>query len=192
MFPLGQHMTGRWWCRGPSLEILHIFMSFRRPKIGWPLVHRFNLSSAIPQTVALKYLRAKKLHAFAWFDYDLIKAGELVALSALERALKENYEGKSKKSGLAVWWIEYMAEHDGLTDQVMPIAQRCGQPIVRFLYETDAAIAARKKVGGPEPNTLARIRNGLAHGNPFDGLNWPGLLEIVRDLIEHAYRNVAQ
>lgn len=150
-------------------------------------VHRFDLPSSIPQTVALKYLRAQKLYAFAWFDYDLIKAGELVALSALERALKENYEGNSKKSGLAAW-IEYMAEHDGLTDQILPIAQRCGQPVVRYLYETDAAIEARKTVGGPEPNTLARIRNGLAHGDPFDGLNWPGLLEIVRDLIEYAYR----
>lgn len=150
-------------------------------------VLRFNLSVDIPKPVALKYLRAQKLYAFAWFDYDLIKAGELVALSALERALKENYEGKSKKSGLAAW-IEYMAEHDGLNDLVLPIAQRCSQPVVRYLYETDAAIEERKKVEGLEPNTLARIRNGLAHGDPFDGLNWPGLSEIVRDLIEYVYR----
>ncbi|MFK2891691.1 hypothetical protein ISS98_11200 [Dyella flagellata] len=163
------------------------FHAFSMAEDWLAFVHSFNLSPSIPQTVALKYLRAQKLYAFAWFDCDLIKAGELVALSALERALKENYEGKLKKSGLAAW-VEYMAEHDGLTDKVLPIALRCGQPVVQYLYETDAAIEARKKMGALEPNTLARIRNGLAHGDPFDGLSWPGLLEIVRDLIEYAYR----
>jgi hypothetical protein len=164
------------------------FHSFSTAEEWLAFVHRFNLSSAIPQTVALKYLRALKLYAFVWFDYDLIKAAELVALSALERALKENYEGKSKKSGLAAW-VEYMAEHDGLTDHVLPIARRCGQTVVRYLYETDAAIEARQKVGGADPMTLARIRNSLAHGDPLDGLIWPGLLEIIRDLIEYAYRS---
>jgi hypothetical protein len=38
---------------------------------------------------------------------------------------------------------------------------------------------------------LAEIRNQLAHGYPFDGLAYAGLLELVRDLIEYAYRNWA-
>ena len=162
------------------------FHSFSNAEEWLAFVHALRLDPSIPQTVALKYQRAQKLYAFAWLDYDLIKAGELVALSALERSLKECYGKKSKKSGLAAW-IEYMAEQDGLRDQVLPIAQRCGQPIVRYLYETEAAIEDRKTVGAPEPMTLARIRNSLAHGDPFDGLIWPGLLEIVRDLIEYAY-----
>lgn len=163
------------------------FHSFDHAEAWVAFVHGFDLDAAIPQTVALKYFRAQKLYAFAWLDYDLIKAGELVALSALERALKECYEGKTKQSSLAAW-VEHMAEHDGLTDEVLPIAQRSGQPIVRYLYETDQAIKQRKKVGAPEPMTLARIRNSLAHGHPFDGLIWPGLLEIVRDLIQYAFR----
>ena len=60
--------------------------------------------------------------------------------------------------------------------------------LVRYLYETKIAAEARKNVNSPAPNTLANVRNGLDHGDPFDGLIWPGLLEIVRDLIEHAYR----
>lgn len=163
------------------------FHPFDHAEAWAAFVHGFDLDAAIPQTVALKYLRAQKLYAFAWLDYELIKAGELVALRALERALKECYEGKTKQSSLAAW-VEYMAEHDGLTDEVLPIAQRSGQPIVRYLYETGQAIKQRKKVGAPEPITLARIRNSLAHGDPFDGLIWPGPLEIVSDLIQHAFR----
>lgn len=163
------------------------FHQFSHADAWLVFVASFNLDASTPQTVALKYQRAQKLYAFAWLDYDLIKAGELVVLSALERALKECYGGKSKKSGLAAW-VEHMVEQDGLTDQVLPIAQRCNQSIVRHLYETDVAIKERKKIGAPEPMTLARIRNSLAHGDPFDGLIWPGLLEMVRDLIEYAYR----
>lgn len=163
------------------------FHQFAHAEEWVAFVRCFDLDAAIPQTVALKYLRAQKLYAFAWLDYDLIKAGELVALSALERALKECYEGKTKQSSLAAW-VQYMAEHDCLTDEMLPIAQRCGQPIVRYLYETDQAIKQRERVGAPEPMTFARIRNSLAHGDPLDGLIWPGLLEIVRDLIQHAFR----
>jgi hypothetical protein len=37
--------------------------------------------------------------------------------------------------------------------------------------------------------TLAERRNTLAHGNPFEGLQTGGLLELVRDLIDYAYRD---
>jgi hypothetical protein len=36
--------------------------------------------------------------------------------------------------------------------------------------------------------TLAERRNGLAHGDPFEGLPTGGLLELARDLINFAYR----
>jgi hypothetical protein len=42
--------------------------------------------------------------------------------------------------------------------------------------------------GKREPS-LPTIRNQLAHGCPFDGLPWSGLTELVRNLIEYAYRN---
>jgi hypothetical protein len=37
--------------------------------------------------------------------------------------------------------------------------------------------------------SLAEIRNKQAHGDPFDGLAYGGLLELVRDLIAYAYRD---
>jgi hypothetical protein len=37
--------------------------------------------------------------------------------------------------------------------------------------------------------TLAEHRNTLAHGDPFEGLPTGGLLELVRDLINFAYRD---
>jgi hypothetical protein len=36
--------------------------------------------------------------------------------------------------------------------------------------------------------SLAEIRNEMAHGLPFDGFPRAGLLELVRDLIDYAYR----
>jgi hypothetical protein len=54
--------------------------------------------------------------------------------------------------------------------------RRCGGTVVGLL-------------AGKTPQTLADIRNDAAHGYPFDGLPWAGLLELVRDLIDCAYRD---
>jgi hypothetical protein len=43
---------------------------------------------------------------------------------------------------------------------------------------------------GDRDPTLAQIRNNLAHGYPFDGLPLAGLLELIRDLIEYAFRDM--
>jgi hypothetical protein len=73
--------------------------------------------------------------------------------------------------------LRYMPEHDGLTDDNEPMNVRCrGGTVV------DVLIGTRKP-------SLAQIRNDLAHVYPFDGFPWSGLLELVRDLIEYAYRN---
>src|SRR3546814_13045652 len=47
--------------------------------------------------------------------------------------------------------------------------------------------AVGQLTGGTRPS-LAERRNSLAHGDPFDGLPIGGLLELVRDLINFAYR----
>ena len=44
--------------------------------------------------MAAKFESAQKLHVLAWLDFDLIKAGELIALTALELALTGCYAGK--------------------------------------------------------------------------------------------------
>lgn len=164
---------------------------------------QFSLNSGIPRIVSAKFERAQKLYVLAWLDFDLIKAGELVGLTALELALNDRYGGRellrrrqfvterAKQEARPVrkgekWWVEnatfadllkHMVEHDGLTDSQVPIDHRCGSPssVIGLL------------TGTTKPS-LADIRNDLAHGIPFRELPWAGLLELIRDLINYAYR----
>jgi hypothetical protein len=161
-----------------------------------------NLHAAIPKIIAAKFQRAQKLYFLAWIDLDVIKAGELMALAALEFALKARYGNEireKKRSGekkipphspQLYQLLEYIVEADGLTNEQIPMFQKRGYKIVENLYETKAAKKARENTGGCAPTTISGIRNSLAHGDPFDILPWGGLLELVHDLIEYAYRNL--
>jgi len=62
-----------------------------------------------------------------------------------------------------------LAHHDNLSDDKIPMTQRCGGTVIGML------------TGDRKPG-LAEIRNDLAHGYPFN--NSP-----VRDLIDYAFRN---
>jgi hypothetical protein len=164
------------------------FNGFRR----WPesmaadaryLLQKFIVSLSLrkptPQVVRAKFERGQKLHLLAWIDFDLIKAGELVALTTLELALKDRCGDKVRDKRGHVQFarlLEYMPRHDGLTDQLVPMVRRCGGSVVGLL------------TGACKPG-LAGIRNHLAHGYPFDGFPYAGLLELVRDLIEYTYRD---
>jgi hypothetical protein len=144
-------------------------------------VKDLGLRAPIPEIVSLKFERAQKLHLLAWIDFDLIKAGELVALTTLELALMDRYGSQAqKKYGNKAFahFLRYMPEHDGLIDEKVPMIHRCGGTVVDLL-------------NGKRNPDLADIRNELAHGYPFDGFPWAGLLELVRDLIEYAYRDFA-
>ena len=143
-----------------------------------------NLHAAIPKTIAEKFQRAQKLYFLAWIDYDVTKAGELMALAALEHALKSRYGDKTLGK-----LLKHIVEKDGLTNEKIPAFQKHGYVIVENLYETKAAKKAREDTGGWPPTTLSEIRNSLAHGDPFDRLPWSGLLELVHDLIEYTYRD---
>ncbi len=139
---------------------------------------RLSLRRLVPQIISAKFERAQKLHVLAWIDFDLIKSGELVALNCLELALKDRYgqHVKDKRGNMRFAdLLRYMPERDGLTDDKVPMIRRCGGTVIDLL------------TGKREPS-LADIRNELAHGYPFDGLPQAGLLELVRDLIEYAYR----
>jgi len=81
------------------------------------------------------------------------------------------------------WFLAWVRAHgrrfydfDGLTDAQIPMVVRCGGTVIGQL------------TGETHP-TLAERRNALAHGDPFDGLPTGGLLELVRDLINYAYRH---
>ncbi len=172
-------------------------------------VLQFSLQDSIPEIVAAKFERAQKLHLLAWIDFDLLKAGELVALTTLELALKDRYlcKEKERRSKLATEkakkekgavrkkerllsakisfadLLKYMVTHDNLTDDQVPMNRRCGAGSVVGLLTGDPDPET-----GQRPRTLAEIRNELAHGDPFDGFPCAGLLELVRDLIDYAYR----
>lgn len=122
------------------------------------------------------------LYFLAWLYGDLIKAGELVALTTLELALKDRYGhryryGNNYKAPPAFQALLKDMCCDGLTEDKIPMVRRCGGSVIPLLN------------GDREPS-LADIRNIQAHGDPFDGPPWAGLLELVRDLIEYAYRDM--
>ena len=140
-------------------------------------VESLGINPRIPDIVRVKFARAQTLYLLGWVDFSVVKAGELAALIALELALMDRYGGflsKNKRSFAAL--LKYMVEVDRLTDAQIPIVVRCGGTAIGQL------------TGETHP-TLAERRNSLAHGDPFDGLPTGGLLELVRDLINFAYRH---
>jgi hypothetical protein len=142
-------------------------------------ISSFSLNPAIPQIVGVKFKRAQMLYFLSWLYLDLIKAGELAALTTLELALRDRYGSKLKKKGERLAFaklLKYMCA-DGLTDEKLPLIRRVGGSVIPLL-------------NGNRKPTLAEIRNQQAHGDPFDGLPRAGLLELVRDLIEYLYRDM--
>jgi hypothetical protein len=59
-------------------------------------VAALGLPAYIPEIVSAKFKRAQMLYFLSWLYGDLIKAGELVALTALELALRDCYGNKVK------------------------------------------------------------------------------------------------
>lgn len=142
------------------------------------------LRQVVPKIVTDKFERGQKLLLLAWIDFDLFTTGELIALTALELALRDRYGLKVKRQkgkSLFADLLLHMVTVDGLADPKVPMLQRCGGgTVVGFL------------TGKCEP-TLADRRNGLAHGDAFGmsgaGSYCAGLFELVRDLIDYAYRD---
>ena len=156
-------------------------------------VEGFELNPLVPMIVLDKYRRAQNLYWLGWIDGDCIKAGELAALVALELALMDRYGDKAERprkdrppSLNAL--LTYMVEADGLTNECLPIFQRNGGNVIPNLYETAASRKSRKGTLAAPPMTLVERRNRAAHGDPFDTTPSAGLIELVRDLIEYAYR----
>lgn len=153
------------------------FVQFERAADWCNFVERLGIDDRIPDIVRAKFARAQTLYMLGWVDFSVVKAGELAALIALESAVIDRYGArvsKSKRSFAAL--LKYMVESDGLTDAQIPMVTRCGGTAVGQL------------TGETRP-TLAERRNTLADGDPFEGLPTGGLLELVRDLINFAYRD---
>lgn len=153
------------------------FIHFAKAADWRAFVASLGIDTRIPEIVREKFARAQTLYLLGWVDLSILKAGELAALIALELALMDRYGArisKNKRSFAAL--LKCMVDSDGLTDAQIPMVVRCrGTAIGQLTGETHP--------------TLAERRNSLAHGDPFDGLPTGGLLELVRDLINFAYRH---
>lgn len=153
------------------------FLQFKKAADWRHFVDGLGIDPRIPDVVRAKFERAQTLYLLGWADFSVVKAGELAALIALELAVMDRYGGfvsKGKRTFSTL--LKYMVTSDGLTDEQIPLVARCGGTVVGQL------------IGEIRP-TLAERRNTLAHGDPFDGLPTGGLLELVRDLINFAYRH---
>ncbi|OHX36628.1 hypothetical protein BJL95_02920 [Methylomonas sp. LWB] len=179
------------WAGPQSPAQLYSFSHFSE----WQaFIYNLGLNCPVPlNTVRPKFERAQSLYLLGWICQDVIKAGELAALSALELALKDVYMSAYKKinpknpiNSFLKPGLKYMVEHDGLVDEKLPIVQKFGGAVVSNLYR-EKPNGQKGKVD--QDGTLVGIRNSLAHGDPFDAMPWGSLLEVVRDLIGYMYRN---
>src|ERR1700677_1745985 len=154
------------------------FLSFSTFAEWSAFVLDLGLRRTAPDIVAAKFERSLKLQLLGWIDYDLVMAAELVAMTALELALKDCYLGQEKmrrlkklndKAQLArrpvtqreirgaenvpfAVLLSCMVKEDGLTDAKIPLNQRCGGgTVIGF-------------VTGEHKPSLADRRNGMAHG----------------------------
>lgn len=152
-------------------------LRFERPEEWRAFVGCLGIHPDVPEIIQRKFARAQKLYLAGWIDFDFLKAGELAALVALELAVKDRYgQAFTAKTRTFANLLRHMVEVDQLGDENLPVIVRCGGTAVGFL------------TGAARP-TLAERRNGMAHGDPFEGLPVGGLLELVRDLINYAYRD---
>jgi len=156
----------------PAMGNAEAFLHFDRPDAWRGFIAGLGIYRRIPETTQRKFARAQTLYLLGWIDFSLIKAGELAALIALELAVVDRYGGElsKRRRGFAAL-LKHMVTADGLTDGDIHMVERCGgAAIVQLVHDVHP--------------TLAERRNTLAHGDPF-----AGLLELVRDLINYAYRD---
>lgn len=145
--------------------------------------HRIK-SNRVPQIHANQYHVALRLMLLAWVDYSAVKPAELQALRSLEGALAQVYFNtifeleQKKHERLQKKPIDRMKYHPGLCRYLDHMVAHDALP-ERF----------HNQLTKRDSSALHNIRNGLAHGDPFNNGAWGGLMESVRDVIEHAYRN---
>ena len=84
-----------------------------------------SLRPGVPEIVVAKFHRAQMLYFLAWLYFDLIKAGELVALTALELSLRDRYgqKVKNRKGEMRFADLLKCMLKDGLTDEKIPMVR---------------------------------------------------------------------
>jgi hypothetical protein len=154
------------------------FVSFASFQQWREFIFQLGVRDSLPDIVRAKFETAQKLYLLGWLDVDVLKAGEFAALSCLELSLKDRYGDRVKGKGGHISFghlLRYMAEHDGLANEMLPVCRRSGGDLVSDL-----------KSRNPSASFL---RNREAHADPYNTAPYSGVLEVVRDLIEFAYRD---
>ncbi|WP_051956084.1 hypothetical protein [Beijerinckia mobilis] len=178
------------------------FVTFANFAEWQKIICGFRLASGVPHDMVDLFDRALKLYLAAWLDFDLVVAGEMAAFAALEHSLRDRYLNSFRQRHMEKViarakrekrepmlnenfrhdsvklsdLLQHMHQHDKLTDDLLPCIRKYGGSVMRRLTDK----------GSP---ALAELRNDRAHGNPFGSEYQSGLLELIRDLIEYAYRD---
>jgi hypothetical protein len=165
------------------------------------------LRAGVPTYMTDLFDRALKLHLVAWLDFEFASAGQMPAFAALELSLRDRYLGyfaeRHKKRVAATALSEkrsptladnFRPEQISLTDLLLHMRKRDGLtddqlPCVR---KYRGIVSVVRLLTGEAKPSLADMRNAEMHGNPFGSGYRSGLLEVVRDLIEYAYRDAIQ
>jgi hypothetical protein len=80
--------------------------------------------------------------------------------------------------------LKHAAKPEGLTDDQLPMIRRSGGSVVKISDR-------RERSGDWWASSHARRHSQRAGAwHPFDGFPYAGLLELVRDLVEYAYRDM--
>jgi hypothetical protein len=164
--------------------------SFSRFEDWFAAVDELSLTSQVPTALAQRWTRVQTVFLTAWLDGDLLMVGDLVAFTALEYAAidryghlalpRPKYSANKPNAPMRVSFgaaLSHMVTGDGLTDDQLPFIQKYGGSVVE-----------RLKMNGTAKPSLPDMRNKLAHGDPMENGPGTGLLELIRDLIDYAYR----
>ncbi len=119
-----------------------------------------SLRRAAPHPAVEQFERSQKLYVLSWIDGDLIFAAELVAWTALEWALTDCYGAKVRRKSGAIHFADLL------------------DYLVTHDGLTDENLPMNVRRGGG--SVVNRMTKSGIQG---------GLLELVRDLIDHAYRD---
>ena len=175
----------------PDRECVYSGQSFQYFEDWFGAIVALDLTAQVPAAMTHKWTRVQNVLLTAWIESDLLMVGDLIAFTALEYAVldryghlalpRPQYNPKKPNALMRVSFskaLDYMVTGDGLTDAQLPFTQRYGGSVTRRLTIKNSV----------EP-TLPQMRNRLAHGEPIESGPGCGVVELIRDLIDYAYRD---
>ena len=165
-------------------------LQFTRFEDWYAFIEGLSLSSNTPTKLADRWTRVQSAYLLAWLTPDHVIVADLLTFTALEYAVMDRYghlvkprpvyDPKRPNKPMRVSFgkaLDYIVTGDGLSDAILPFSRKYGGGVVGRLIQKNPTIP-----------TLPDIRNQLAHGEPLEPGPTSGLPELVRDLIDYAYR----